>query len=175
LCDARFRDAVKAMGEDPIKLTDTYIKLVNDSLRDKPEDMLSAIHLCRGNSSTAGAAQGGYEVVGPQLFPNLNVDAFFLEYDDARAGGFGALRDIPKGKTVVLGLITTKRADLEKKDDLKRRIDEASKVVPMDNLCLSPQCGFASGASMKKRITIEDEMAKMKLLVETARDAWGTM
>jgi 5-methyltetrahydropteroyltriglutamate--homocysteine methyltransferase len=173
LCDERFRNAVKEMGEDPTKLTDTYIKLVNDSLRDKPKDMLSAIHLCRGNSSTAGAAQGGYDVVGPQLFPQLDVDAFFLEYDDARAGGFDALKDIPKGKSVVLGLITTKRADLEKKDDLKRRIDEAAKVVPMENLCLSPQCGFASGASMRKRISIDDEMAKVKLLVETARDVWG--
>jgi len=175
LCDSRFRDAVKEMGEDPTKLTDAYIKLVNDSLRDKPKDMLAAIHLCRGNSSTAGAAQGGYEVVGPQLFPNLNVDAFFLEYDDARAGGFGALKDVPKGKTVVLGLITTKRAELESKDVLKRRIDEASKIVPMENLCLSPQCGFASGASMRKRISIDDEMAKVKLLVETARDVWGGM
>ena len=175
LCDTRFRDAVKAMGEDPTKLVDTYIKLVNDSLRDKPKDMLAGIHLCRGNSSTAGAAAGGYEVIGPQMFPGLNVDAFFLEYDDARAGGFQALKDVPKGKTVVLGLITTKRAELESKDVLKRRIDEASKIVPMENLCLSPQCGFASGASMRKRISIDDEKAKVKLLVETAREVWGGM
>ena len=175
LCDTRFRNAVQEMGEDPTKLVDTYVKLVNDSLRDKPADMLSAIHLCRGNSSTAGAASGGYEVVGPQMFPKLNVDAFFLEYDDARAGGFTALKDVPNGKTVVLGLITTKRAELEKKDELKRRIDEASKVVPLENLCLSPQCGFASGASMRKRISIDDEFAKVKLLTETAKEVWGSM
>jgi 5-methyltetrahydropteroyltriglutamate--homocysteine methyltransferase len=173
LCDQRFRNAVQEMGEDPTKLVDTYVKLVNDSLRDKPKDMLAGIHLCRGNSSTAGAATGGYEVIGPQLFPKLNVDAFFLEYDDERAGGFQALKDVPKGKNVVLGLITTKRAELESKDTLKRRIDEAAKFVPMENLCLSPQCGFASGASMRKRISIADEMAKVKLLVETAKDVWG--
>jgi len=175
LCDSRFRNAVKEMGEDPTKLVDTYVKLVNDSIRDKPKDMLIGIHLCRGNSSTAGAASGGYEVVGPQMFPALNVDAYFLEYDDERAGGFNALKDVPKGKTVVLGLITTKRAALESKDVLKRRIDEASKIVPMENLCLSPQCGFASGASLKKRITIDDEMKKVKLLVETAQEVWGGM
>jgi 5-methyltetrahydropteroyltriglutamate--homocysteine methyltransferase len=173
LCDARFRDAVKEMGEDPVELVDTYVKLINDSLRDKPADLLTAIHLCRGNSSKGGAATGGYDVIGGQLFPNLNVDAFFLEYDDARAGGFGALKDVPKGKSVVLGLITTKRADLESKDDLRRRIDEAAKIVPMENLCLSPQCGFASGVHQKRRIEISEEMAKMKLLVETAREVWG--
>jgi 5-methyltetrahydropteroyltriglutamate--homocysteine methyltransferase len=175
LCDTRFRDAVKEMGEDPTKLVDTYVKLVNDSVRDKPADMLVGIHLCRGNSSTAGAATGGYDVVGPQMFPKLNVDAFFLEYDDARAGGFEALKDVPKGKTVVLGLITTKRAELEKKDDLKRRIDQAAKFVPMENLCLSPQCGFSSGAHMRKRISIDDEFAKVKLLTETAKEVWGGM
>ncbi len=175
LCDSRFRDAVKAIGEDPTKLVDTYVKLVNDSIRDKPSDLLVGIHLCRGNSSTAGAASGGYEVIGPQMFPALNVDAYFLEYDDARAGGFEALKDVPKGKTVVLGLITTKRAELESKDVLKRRIAEAAKIVPMENLCMSPQCGFASGASMKKRIQLSDEVAKVKLLVETAREVWGGM
>ncbi len=175
LCDARFRNAVKELGEDPTQLVDTYVKLVNDSIRDKPKDLLIGIHLCRGNSSTAGAATGGYEVIGPQLFGGLNVDAYFLEYDDARAGGFEALKDVPKGKSVVLGLITTKRAELESKDTLKRRIDEAAKIVPMENLCMSPQCGFASGASMKKRIQISDEVAKVKLLVETAREVWGGM
>jgi 5-methyltetrahydropteroyltriglutamate--homocysteine methyltransferase len=175
LCDSRFRDAAQAMGEDPTQLVDTYVKLINESVKDRPKDMLCAIHLCRGNSSTAGAATGGYEVVGPQMFPALDVDAYFLEYDDARAGGFEALKDVPKGKTVVLGLVTTKRAEMETKDALKRRIDAAAKVVPMERLCISPQCGFASGASMKKRITIDTEMAKVKLLVETAKEVWGGM
>src|SRR5215469_7448293 len=141
LCDPRFRDAAKEMGEDPVRLVDTYIALVNDTIRHRPKDLLVAIHLCRGNLSAAGAATGGYEVIGPRLFPGLNVDAFFLEYDDERAGGFDALRDLPKDKFVVLGFITTKRPELESKDDLKRRIEAAAKMIPLERLCLSPQCG----------------------------------
>lgn len=173
LCDPRFRDAAKAMGEDPAKLVDTYIALVNDVIRNRPKDLLVAIHLCRGNLSTAGAAAGGYEVIGPSLFPGLDVDAYFLEYDDERAGGFEALKDVPDGKFVVLGLITTKRPDLESKDALKRRIDAAAKSIPLDRLCLSPQCGFASAISMHARTKMDDEKAKLRLLVETARDVWG--
>jgi len=173
LCDPRFRDAAQAMGEDPAKLVDTYIALVNNAIRNRPRDLLVAIHLCRGNLSTAGAAAGGYEVIGPSLFPGLDVDAYFLEYDDERAGGFEALKDVPDGKYVVLGLITTKRPDLESKDELKRRIDAAAKIVPLDRLCLSPQCGFASAVSMHARTKMEDEKAKLRLLVETASDVWG--
>ncbi|HXE27412.1 MAG TPA: 5-methyltetrahydropteroyltriglutamate--homocysteine S-methyltransferase [Stellaceae bacterium] len=173
LCDPRFRDAAKAMGEDPTKLVDTYIALVNNAIRNRPKDLLVAIHLCRGNLSTAGAAAGGYEVIGPSLFPGLDVDAYFLEYDDERAGGFEALKDVPDGKFVVLGLITTKRPDLESKDALKRRIDAAAKIVPLDRLCLSPQCGFASAVSAHSKTRIEDEKAKLQLLVQTATDVWG--
>jgi len=173
LCDPDFREAAKAMGEDPPKLVDTYIALVNGAIRQRPKDLLVAIHLCRGNLSTAGAATGGYEVIGPTLFPGLDVDAYFLEYDDERAGGFNPLKDVPKDKFVVLGLITTKRSDLESKDALKRRIEAAAKVVPLERLCLSPQCGFASAASTQGRMTVADEMPKLRLLVETAAEVWG--
>jgi len=173
LCDPRFRDAAKAMGEDPTKLVETYISLVNNAIRNRPKDLLVAIHLCRGNLSSAGAATGGYEVIGPSLFPGLDVDAYFLEYDDERAGGFEALKDVPDGKFVVLGLITTKRPELESKDDLKRRIDAAAKIVPLDRLCLSPQCGFASAISTQGRTRIDHEKAKLQLLVETASEVWG--
>ena len=173
LCDPRFRDTAKAMGEDPTKLVDTYIALINDAIRKRPKDLPVAIHLCRGNLSSAGTAAGGYEAIGPTLFPRLDVDAYFLEYDDERAGGFEALRDVPKEKFVMLGLITTKRPDLESKDDLKRRIDAAAKIVPLDRLCLSPQCGFASALSTQGRTQIEHEKAKLRLLVETASDIWG--
>lgn len=173
LCDPNFRDAAKAMGEDPTKLVDTYITLVNNAIRNRPKDLLVAIHLCRGNLSAAGAASGGYEVIGPTLFPGLDVDAYFLEYDDERAGGFDALKDMPKGKFVVLGLITTKRPDLESKDLLKRRIEAAAKVLPLNQLCLSPQCGFASLITAQGRTRIGDEIAKLRLLVETATEVWG--
>jgi 5-methyltetrahydropteroyltriglutamate--homocysteine methyltransferase len=173
LCDPRFRDAAKAMGEDPAKLVDTYIALVNNAIRNRPDDLLVSIHLCRGNLSSAGAAVGGYEVIGPSLFPNLDVDAYFLEYDDERAGGFEALKDVPNGKFVVLGLITTKRPDLESRDALKRRIDAAAKIVPLDRLCLSPQCGFASAISTQGRTQIDHEKAKLQLLVQTATEVWG--
>jgi 5-methyltetrahydropteroyltriglutamate--homocysteine methyltransferase len=173
LCDPRFREAAKAMGEDPTRLVDTYIALVNNVIRNRPKDLLVAIHLCRGNLSTAGAAAGGYEVIGPSMFPGLDVDAYFLEYDDERAGGFEALKDVPNGKFVVLGLITTKRPELESKDDLKRRIDAAAKIVPLDRLCLSPQCGFASAVSMHGKTKMDDETAKLRLLVQTATEVWG--
>jgi len=173
LCDPRFRDAAKAMGEDPATLVDTYIALVNNAIRNRPKDLLVAIHLCRGNLSSAGAASGGYEVIGPTLFPGLDVDAFFLEYDDERAGGFDALKDVPNGKFVVLGLISTKRRELEAKDLLKRRIGEAAKAMPLDRLCLSPQCGFASAVSGHGKTGVDGEMAKLRLLVETATEVWG--
>ena len=161
------------MGEDPAKLVDTYISLVNNAIRNRPKDLLVAIHLCRGNLSAAGGAAGGYEVIGPSLFPGLDVDAYFLEYDDERAGGFEALKDVPSGKFVVLGLITTKRPDLEPKDALKRRIDAAAKIVPLDRLCLSPQCGFASAISTQGRTQVDHEKAKLRLLVQTASEVWG--
>ena len=134
--------------------------------------MTICTHLCRGNFKSGWMAEGSYEHVADALFNQLAVDGFFLEYDDARSGGFEPLRFVPKGKMVVLGLVTTKRPALESKDSLKRRVEEASKYVPLDQLCLSPQCGFAS-TSEGNRLTIDDEIAKLRLVVETAREIWG--
>ena len=149
-----------------------YIGLVNAALAGRPAGMAVCTHLCRGNYRSAWMASGGYDHVAEALFNGLEVDGFFLEYDDARSGGFAPLRFVPKGKMVVLGLVTTKRPALEKKDDLKRRIDEAAKYVPLDQLCLSPQCGFSSTAEGNE-LTIDDEIAKLSLVVETAREVWG--
>ncbi len=129
-------------------------------------------HSCRGNFQSYWAAEGGYDFVAEALFNELNVDGFFLEYDDARSGDFKPLRFMPKGKMVVLGLVTTKRGELESKDDLKRRVDEASNYVPLDQICLSPQCGFSSTVEGNK-LTFDDEVAKLRLIVETAREIWG--
>jgi 5-methyltetrahydropteroyltriglutamate--homocysteine methyltransferase len=149
-----------------------YIKLFNASIASKPAGMTICTHLCRGNFKSGWMAEGSYEHVADALFNQLAVDGFFLEYDDARSGGFEPLRFAPKGKMVVLGLVTTKRPALESKDPLKRRVEEASRYVPLDQLCLSPQCGFAS-TSEGNRLTIDDEIAKLRLVVETAREIWG--
>jgi 5-methyltetrahydropteroyltriglutamate--homocysteine methyltransferase len=175
LCDARVRAALKTMREDPVALTDIYCRLINAAIAGRPDDLLVTIHLCRGNSSTGGAATGGYEMIGERMFSSLDVDAFFLEYDDERSGSFDVLCAVPANKSVVLGLITTKRVALERKDELKRRIDAASKFVPLERLALSPQCGFASGATKQMRMGIEDEKAKIRLLVETAHEVWGEL
>ena len=129
-------------------------------------------HMCRGNFRSSWAAEGSYDFVAEALFNELAVDGFFLEYDDARSGGFEPLRFVPKGKTVVLGLVTSKRPELESKDDLKRRIDEAAKFVPLDQLCLSPQCGFSSTVEGNE-LTYEDEVAKLRLIVDVANEVWG--
>ena len=175
LCDENFRAAVKRIGEDPDKLPRLYVDLINDCLKGIPSDVTTAIHLCRGNASTGGIASGGYGPVAEALLGGLKVDGFFLEYDDARSGDFRPLRFLPKGRTVVLGLVTTKRPELEDKDLLKRRIDEAAKIVPLDQLALSPQCGFASGVGLTDRhriVGIEQEKAKFALIVETAKEVW---
>ena len=172
LCDPKFRDASRELGEDPDVLPATYCKLINESIRGLPDDVTVCIHLCRGNASIGGAATGGYEPVAEVLFNELNVDGFFLEYDSERAGGFEPLRLVPGGKTVVLGLMTTKNPELESKDELKRRVDEASKYVPMDQLALSPQCGFSSGASYQRALNIDDQKKKIARLVETAAEIW---
>jgi len=173
LCDPHLREAVAGFGEDPDELPKTYAKLINDAIADRPKDMVVGLHLCRGNFAGAWVAEGGYEPVAELLFNEINVDAYFLEYDSPRAGGFEPLRFLPKGKTVVLGLITTKSPILEKKDELKRRIDEAAKVVPLEQLALSPQCGFSSGVG-GQAMRFEDEVKKLNLTVETAREVWGT-
>jgi 5-methyltetrahydropteroyltriglutamate--homocysteine methyltransferase len=149
-----------------------YIRLLNTVLAAKPAGMTICTHLCRGNFRSAWLAEGSYEHVAEAMFSQLNVDGFLLEYDDTRSGSFAPLRFVPKGRMVVLGLITTKKAVLESKDELKRRIDQAAKYVAVDQLCLSPQCGFASTAE-GNLLTVEDEIAKLRLVVETAREVWG--
>ena len=149
-----------------------YIKLFNTILAGKPPGMAICTHLCRGNFRSAWLAEGSYEHVAEAMFSQLNVDGFFLEYDDERSGDFAPLRFVPKGRKVVLGLVTTKKPALESKDDLKRRIDAAARYVPLDQLCLSPQCGFASTAE-GNLLTVEDQIAKLRLVVETAREVWG--
>jgi len=149
-----------------------YIELFNASIAGKPAGMTICTHLCRGNFKSGWMAEGSYEHVAEALFSQLNVDGYFLEYDDDRSGGFEPLRFVPKGKMVVLGLVTSKKAALESKDLLQRRIEEAARFVPLDQLCLSPQCGFAS-TSEGNALTIDEEMAKLRLVVETAREVWG--
>ena len=172
LCDPSLREQVRAIGEDPATLPQTYAKLLNSVIAGKPADMVVAMHLCRGNSRSAWIAEGGYEPVAEVLFNQVNVDGYFLEYDSPRAGDFAPLRFVPKGKTIVLGLVTTKTPQLESKDALKRKIEEAAKYVPLDQLALSPQCGFASVLEGNK-LTVADEIAKLKLIVDVSREVWG--
>ena len=160
------------IGEDGERQHLRYIDLFNASTAGRPAGMAICTHLCRGNYKSGWMASGSYEHVSEALFNGLNVDGFFLEFDDERSGGFEPLRFVPKGKMVVLGLVTTKKPRLESKDMLKRRIDEAAKFVPLDQICLSPQCGFAS-TSEGNALTIDEEIAKLRLVVETAREVWG--
>ena len=172
LCDPKLREQVQNIGSDPNTLPKTYAKLINDSIAGRPADMVTAMHLCRGNFKSAWVAEGGYEPVADVLFNQINVDGYFLEYDDERSGDFAPLRFVPKGKTVVLGLVTSKSGRLESKDEIRRRIDEAAKYVPLDQLCLSPQCGFTS--TEEGNILAEDEQwAKLAMIVELAEDIWG--
>ena len=173
LCDPKMRELTKKIGEDPAKLPHTYAKLINDSMKGLKPEIVFGVHLCRGNHASNWVAQGGYEPVAEAMFNELDVDGFFLEYDSDRAGGFEPLRFVPKGKVVVLGLITSKFPQLESKDVVKRRIDEAAKFVPLDQLCLSPQCGFASTIEGNK-VTVDDEKRKLALVVDIARDVWGS-
>jgi 5-methyltetrahydropteroyltriglutamate--homocysteine methyltransferase len=172
LCDSELRKQVANIGEDPATLPRTYAKLLNDTIRDRPRDMTVCMHLCRGNFAGAWVAEGGYEPIAELLFNAINVDGYFLEYDSARAGGFEPLRFLPKGKVAVLGLVTTKSGKLESKDELKRRIDAAAKHVPLEQLALSPQCGFSSGIG-GNTMDVDGEIAKLRLVVETAREVWG--
>ena len=149
-----------------------YIKQINAALAGKPAGMTITTHMCRGNFRSSWAASGGYDFVAEALFGELAVDGFFLEYDDERSGGFEPLRFVPPGKMVVLGLVTTKRGELESKDALKRRIDEAAKFVDLDQLCLSPQCGFSSTVEGNV-LTYDEQFAKLPLIVETAQEVWG--
>ncbi|MBM3601664.1 MAG: 5-methyltetrahydropteroyltriglutamate--homocysteine S-methyltransferase [Alphaproteobacteria bacterium] len=173
LCDPKMREQVRTnVGEDPNQLTHTYAKLINDAIAGRPKDMVISMHLCRGNYQSAWVAEGGYDPVAEALFNEVGVDGYFLEYDDERSGGFEPLRFVPKGKTIVLGLVTTKVGRLETKDELKRRIEQAARFCPLDQLAISPQCGFSSTVEGNK-ITLQDEINKIKLVVDVARDVWG--
>ncbi|HEX4334122.1 MAG TPA: 5-methyltetrahydropteroyltriglutamate--homocysteine S-methyltransferase [Usitatibacter sp.] len=172
LCDPRMREAAKQRGLDPDHLPRDYAKLINEAIRDKPAGMTICTHLCRGNFKSAWVAEGGYEPVAEVLFNELNVDGYFLEYDDERSGDFRPLRFLPKGKTMVLGLVTTKLGELESKDSIKRRIDEAAKYAPLDQFALSPQCGFSSTVHGNE-IQREQQAAKMRMIVEISREVWG--
>ena len=172
LNDPEQRAMVAAQGGDPEHLHEQYVANVNAAIAGRPEGMRVTTHMCRGNFRSSWAAKGGYDFVAEILFSQLDVDGFFLEYDDERSGGFEPLRFVPEDKQVVLGLVTTKTGELEDKDDLKRRIDEASKYVPLDQLCLSPQCGFSSTVE-GNALSEEQERAKLRLVVETAEEVWG--
>ena len=170
LCDPKIRDNCRKNGDDPDKLPRTYADTITRALQERPAGMTVTMHTCRGNFKSAWVAQGGYEGVAEAMFSS-GVDAFFMEFDTARAGGFEPLRLLPKEKKVVLGLVTTKTAELESKDFLKRRIDAAAKFVPLENLCLSPQCGFSS-THHGNRLTQEDQWRKLERVVETAKEVW---
>jgi 5-methyltetrahydropteroyltriglutamate--homocysteine methyltransferase len=165
------RAEISGRGEDAEHLHLRYIKQVNAALAGRPPGLAVTTHLCRGNFRSSWAAEGGYDFVAEALFSELDVDGFFLEFDDERSGGFEPLRFVPPGKMVVLGLVTTKRGALENPDDLKRRIEEASRYVPLDQLCLSPQCGFSSTVE-GNTLSYDEEVAKLSLIVDVARDVW---
>ena len=172
LNDPRQRELIASLGGDREHQHELYIKNINRVLAAKPSSMRITTHMCRGNFRSSWAAEGSYDFVAEAVFGDLGVDGFFLEYDDSRSGGFEPLRFVPKDKYVALGLVTTKRGNLEAKDDLKRRIDEAAKFVPLEQLCLSPQCGFSSTVEGNV-LTYEEEVAKLRLIVETAAEVWG--
>jgi 5-methyltetrahydropteroyltriglutamate--homocysteine methyltransferase len=170
--DPAQRRMIDARGDDADKLHLVFIQRLNEVLAHKPEGMTITTHMCRGNYRSAWAAEGSYDFVGEALFSQLDVDGFFAEYDDERSGGFEPLRFVPKDKLVVLGLVTTKTGELESKDELKRRIEEATKYIDIDQLCLSPQCGFASTMEGND-LTPEQQRAKLQLIVETSAEVWG--
>ena len=172
--DPKVQEQFKKLGDDPKKDNLMYAQAVNAAIRDVPEDMAVAIHTCRGNFKSTWLASGGYDFVAETVFKTLDVDAFFLEYDTSRAGGFEPLRHVPKGKIVVLGLVSSKLPELEKKDFLKRRIEQASKFIALDHLCLSPQCGFSS-THHGNNLSEAQEVAKLKLCIDTAREVWGSL
>ncbi len=171
LNDPQQRELVTAQGSDAEHQHEQYIRTINAAIADRPDSLRVTTHMCRGNYRSSWAASGGYDFVAEALFSELAVDGFFLEYDDERSGGFEPLRFVPEGKQVVLGLVTTKNGALEDPDVLKRRIDEAAKYVPLEQLCLSPQCGFSSTVE-GNALTLEEEIAKLRLVVEVAQDVW---
>jgi 5-methyltetrahydropteroyltriglutamate--homocysteine methyltransferase len=173
LCDPKLRAGARERGHDPDQLPRAYAALINAVIDGRPADLTIAVHLCRGNFKSAWVAEGGYEPVAEVLFNELNVDAYFLEYDDERAGDFRPLRFVPKTKTVVLGLVTTKVGALESRDDLVRRVNEAARFMPLDQMCLSPQCGFSSTVE-GNALSEDQQWAKLRLVVDTAKEIWGS-
>lgn len=172
LCDPKMREGARQIGEDPDQLPVLYARLINECIKDRPANMAVCTHLCRGNFRSAWVAEGGYDPVAEVLFNDLEVDGYFLEFDTPRAGNFAPLRYMPKGKKLILGLVSSKTGALENPYDLKRRIDAAAKLVPLEQLGISPQCGFSSTV-LGNKLTIADQIAKLKLVVEVARDVWG--
>ncbi len=172
LNDPAHRAALAAKGDDPATMHLRYIRQINAAVAARPADLVVTTHMCRGNFRSSWAAEGSYDFVAEALFGDLGVDGFFCEFDDERSGGFEPLRFVPPGKKVVLGLVTTKTGALEDPDLLKRRIDEAAKYVPLDQLCLSPQCGFSSTVEGND-LTVDEQKAKLELIVRVAQDVWG--
>jgi 5-methyltetrahydropteroyltriglutamate--homocysteine methyltransferase len=172
LCDPEQKEMLRERGDDPEKQPQIYADMINAALKDRQRDMTVTMHLCRGNFRSTFVASGGYEPVADLLFNGIDVDGYFMEWDTDRAGGFEPLRFLPKGKTVVLGLVTSKTGTLEKKDDVKRRIEEAAKFVDLDQLCLSPQCGFAS-TEEGNALAEDEQWAKLATIVEVSREIWG--
>jgi 5-methyltetrahydropteroyltriglutamate--homocysteine methyltransferase len=172
LCDPKMREGARKIGEDPETLPLLYSNLINECIKDRPANMTVCTHLCRGNFRSSWVADGGYDPVAEVLFNALKVDGYFLEFDTPRAGNFAPLRYLPKGKKLILGLVTSKSGALENPADLKRRIDEASRLVPLDQLGISPQCGFSSTV-LGNKLTIDEQIAKLKLVVQVAREVWG--
>ena len=172
LCDPKMREGARRIGEDPDKLPALYAHLINECIKERPANMAVCTHLCRGNFRSAWVAEGGYDPVAEVLFNELKVDGYFLEFDTPRAGNFAPLRYMPKDKRLILGLVSSKTGELEKADDVKRRIDEASRRVPLDQLGISPQCGFSSTV-LGNKLTVDDQIAKLKLIVQVAKDVWG--
>jgi len=172
LCDPALREQVRARGDDPAALPMTYAGMINAAMSDIPSDMTITMHLCRGNFRSTFVASGGYEPVAETLFNTIHVHGYFMEYDSDRAGGFEPLRFVPKGKTVVLGLVTSKSGDLESKDEIRRRIDAAAKFVDIDQLALSPQCGFASTED-GNTLSEDQQWEKLRMIVEIADEVWG--
>ena len=172
LCDPALRKVITDRGEDPVMLPAVYAAMINAAIADIPPDMTITMHLCRGNFRSSFVASGGYEPIAELLFNTINVHGYFMEYDSERAGGFEPLRFVPKGKTVVLGLVTSKTGQLESRDAIKRRIGEAAKFVDFDQLGLSPQCGFAS-TEEGNTLAEDEQWAKLRMIVEVAGEVWG--
>jgi 5-methyltetrahydropteroyltriglutamate--homocysteine methyltransferase len=174
LCDPEQIAQLKARGEETEGLLARYAELINGAIHARPADMMVTMHLCRGNFRSMHIASGGYDPVAEVLFNGIGVNGYFMEYDDERSGSFAPLRFLPKGKTVVLGIVTSKRGELESRDELLRRIEDAAKYAPLDQLAISPQCGFAS-TEEGNLLTVEEEWAKLRLCVEVAEEVWGSV